>query len=345
MFKVALIYNLKRAKTKQMPADFFSEFDSRQTLESIAQGLRSGGHEVFLVEADRKIFDWLRSNQVDIVFNIAEGFSGSSGRESEIPAILDFLGIPYTGSGVLALALSMDKAKAKHIFLQHKVPTPKFQLFKDQRERLRADLNFPLIVKPNSEGSAKGIHASSVVKNHEQLYAEVSRVVSFYQQEILVEEFIEGREFTVAILGNQKPQILPILEIDFSNCKEKGEFFYSWEVKEYQGIDPRYPDPEFYCPARLSREQKQGIEKVALSAHQALGCLDVSRVDLRLSEDSIPYVLEVNPLPGLDPEESNLTRMAHAAQMSYADLINQILESALLRWGLAATSKQVVRKG
>lgn len=331
MIKVALVYNLKKAKSKDIPCDYFSEFDSRQTLEAIAQALTLGGHKVFLVEADQRLLDWLRANPVDIVFNIAEGFSATA-RESQVPAILDFLGIPYTGSGVLALALSMDKAMAKQIFMMQGIPTPKYQLFKSESEPLQQNLHFPLIVKPNCEGSAKGIHASSVVRDYPRLYEEIAAIMRLYRQDVLVEEFIDGVEVTVGILGNQEHKILPLLEIDFTNCKRSGESFYSWEVKEYQGINPLYPDPQFHCPARLSKAQEEAVKEAALKAHQALGCLDVSRVDIRLSSDFIPYVLEVNPLSGLDPEESNLTRMCEAADMSYPDLINGILESALKRY-------------
>lgn len=353
MPKVALVYNLKRAKNKEKSDDCFSEFDTRETVEAIAQALRLGGHELFLVEADKNLPDWLKAHPIDIVFNVAEGFRGS-GREAQVPAILEFLGIPYTGSGILALALSMDKARAKQIFMQQGIPTPNFQLFKNgarppfsfvssakgghSAKWGQAPLQFPLIVKPNCEGSAKGIHASSVVETQRRLYEEIARIRRLYCQDVLVEEFIEGRELTVGILNNQTLEVLPILEIDFTNCKAKGEPFYSWEVKEYQGIDPAYPDPEFFCPGRLSKEQEEGVKKVALEAHQALGCLDVSRVDIRLSSDSIPYVLEVNSLPGLDPKESNLTRMSQACGWKYSDLINRILESALNRYGLINSS-------
>jgi D-alanine-D-alanine ligase len=339
MIKVALVYNLKKSKNKNYPGDYFSEFDSTETVEAIASALRLGGHQVHLVQADQNLLDWLRHNQVDIVFNLAEGSFGSS-RESQVPAVLDFLDIPYTGSGVLTLALSLDKAMAKQIFIQQGVPTPKFQLFKSKNELLQQNLHFPLIAKPGCEGSAKGIHASSVVKDTSMLYEEIARIQKIYQQDVLVEEFIEGKELTVGILGDQRPYILPILEIDFSNCKKKGEFFYSWEVKEYQGIDPLYPDPQFHCPARLSEEQRDEVGKVALRAHQALGCLDMSRVDIRLSGDFIPYVLEVNPLPGLDPQESNLIRMARVCNMSYPDLINGILENALKRYQMKPINRQ-----
>ncbi len=354
MAKVALVYNLKQPKSEALPCDYCSEFDSRQTIEAISQALSLGGHQVFPLEADEKILDWLRLNRVDMVFNIAEGFSGSS-REAQVPAILDFLGIPYTGSGVLTLALSLDKAMTKQLLKQQGIPTPKFKLFKkgawplfDSVDSLKRGLapcwGFPLIVKPNCEGSAKGIHASNVVRDYCRLYEEVAKIERIYQQDVLVEEFIEGVELTVGILGNREHTILPVLEIDFSNCRRSGESFYSWKVKEYQGVDPRYPDPQFFCPARLSPAQEAEVKKVARASHQALGCRDVSRVDIRLSADAIPYVLEVNPLAGLDPRESNLTRMAQACELSYSDLINAILESALNRYQLAPGGKDIGRE-
>ncbi|MFH1046628.1 MAG: ATP-grasp domain-containing protein [Candidatus Omnitrophota bacterium] len=338
MVKVALVYNIKQAKKPGLAADYCSEFDSQETIDAVVQAISSAGHEVLLVGADEHFLDWLKNNRVDIVFNMAEGKSGP-GREAEVPALLDFLHIPYTGSGVLTMALALDKAMTKRIFTSYGIPTPRFQLFKQQDEQLRPDLHFPLIVKPNCEGSAKGIHATSVVKSPDRIAEEVARIKKLYRQDVLVEEFIEGIEVTVGILGNNPPAILPVLEIDFSHCKNSGESFYSWEVKEYQGVDSRYPDPQFFCPARLAKEQEEGVKKVALQAHQALGCLDISRVDIRLSSESIPYVLEINPLPGLDPKESNLTRMTQSAGMRYADLINAILDNALERYQLNSASQ------
>lgn len=339
MFKVALVYNLKeKKKKKDLPKDFYSEFDSQETVDAVAAALDETGHKVLMVRVQEDFFQQLQNNRVDIVFNMAEGISGPA-RESEVPAMLDFLGIPYTGSGVLPLALALDKALSKRVFASFGIPTPRFQLFASEEERLKEDLHYPLIVKPNYEGSAKGIHATSVVESEKRVYEEVARIRRVYEQAALVEEFIEGKEITVGVLGNRSLEVLPLLEIDFSRCRGKGEFFYSWEVKEYQGIDPAYPDPEFFCPARLSSEETKGVAKIALAAHRALGCRDVSRVDIRLSSDHIPYVLEVNPLPGLDPKESNLTKMAQGAGISYGQLINRILENALIRHNLIDASR------
>ncbi len=331
--KVALTYNLKREiKNSDLPADYYSEFDSEETIKSIVSALRLGGHEVFLVEADKGLLNWFQNNKVDIVFNIAEGLRGES-RESQVPAILDFLNIPYTGSGVLTLSVALNKALTKKLLKQAKIPTPKYKLFKMREDISDFDLKYPLIVKPNSEGSAKGIAISSAVRNKMELMREVERIYSAYNQEILVEEFIDGKELTVGILGNGSPFVLPVLEIDFSSCKPSGEYFYTWKVKEYEkeveeclGLTPIW-----HCPARLSEEENRKVIDVALKAHFVIGCVDFSRIDIRLSVDGTPYVLEVNPLPGLDPKDSNLPYIAKCTGLSYADLINKILELALER--------------
>lgn len=331
--KVALTYNLKReVKDRDLPHDYYSEFDSEETIKSIVDALRAGGHEVYLVEADKGLLNWLQNNRVDIVFNIAEGLHGAS-RESQVPAILDFLNIPYTGSGVLALSVALNKALAKKLFGQADIPTPKYRLFKTPDDISDVDLKYPLIVKPNSEGSAKGISISSVVWNKIELIREVECTHKTYNQEIIVEEFIEGKELTVGILGNGSPFVLPILEIDFSSCKRSGEFFYTWKVKEYEKeVDESLGlTPIWHCPARLTEEESRKVIDVALRAHSLIGCVDFSRIDIRLSKDGIPYVLEVNPLPGLDPKDSNLPYIAERAGLSYADLINKILELALER--------------
>ncbi|MDP2938629.1 MAG: ATP-grasp domain-containing protein [Candidatus Omnitrophota bacterium] len=313
------------------PADYFSEFDSEKTVFSIAQAIKKNGHNVSLVEADEDLYAYFKSHKTDIVFNIAEG-KGSNLRESYVPAILDILNVPYTGSGVTTLALALNKALTKKIMLSENILTPNFQLFYKKHESLNPDLKFPLIVKPNREGSAKGISVSNVVYNEKRLYEEIEKILQLYKQEALVEEFIQGKELTVGILENGKTSILPILEIDFTNCAKSGEFFYSWRMKEYQGNVEMGLNPTFYCPARLGPQIEKTIKEVALKAHHALGCLDMSRTDIRLSCDNVPYVLEVNPLPGLDPDESNLTLMAKAAGMDYPDVINYIISSAISRY-------------
>jgi D-alanine-D-alanine ligase len=325
--KVTLTYNLKKDE-KGRPEDFCSEYDAPETIEAIKGALEAKGHDVSLLEVTSvDLLSYFKKHSVDFVFNIAEG-TRSSCRESEIPALLSLLNIPHTGSSYLSLALALNKATTKKILKYEDIPTPEFQLFKKGSEELRKDLRFPLIVKPNREGSSKGISLSSVVKNERELIAEIRRLIRNYRCEVLVEEFIDGREVTVGILENGKVTILPILEIDFSTCKKSGEFFYSWRMKEFQGNSDLGLTPTFHCPARLSDIARKDIERIAVRAHRALGCRDISRTDIRLDQDGVPYVLEVNPLPGLDPVESIFPKMARAAGLDYPDLIEAILLNA-----------------
>ncbi|MCM8796906.1 MAG: ATP-grasp domain-containing protein [Candidatus Omnitrophica bacterium] len=325
--KVALTYNLKK-KDDTKPPDYFSEFDSEETIKAIISALESKGHTVEALDVEYpRLFSYFRNNRVDIVFNIAEGKCGRF-RESEVPAVLDYLDIPYTGSNTFSLALALNKALTKKILKAEGIPTPEFQLFTTGKETLNPALKFPLIVKPNREGSAKGINKNNVVCREEDLYKKVQEIISFYKQEALVEEFIDGKELTVGVLEDGKTTILPILEIDFSTCKKSGEYFYSWRIKEYQGNSDLGTTPTFYCPARLTSEEEARVKEAALKTHRAVGCFDISRTDIRLDKKGIPYVLEINPLPGLNPKESNFPLMAYAAGMQYEELIEAILMSA-----------------
>jgi len=328
--KVALTYNLKE-EDRTKPADYFSEFDSPETIEAISLALNKKGHTVCPVNINREdVISYFRKNRFDIVFNIAEGRVGKF-RESEVPAILDYLGIPYTGSNTFSLALALNKTLTKKILLAENIPTPRFQLFTKGEQDIDSRLRFPLIVKPNCEGSAKGINSSNVVKDRAALLEKIKELRQVYRQEVLVEEFIEGKELTVGILENGVATILPILEIDFSNCQKSGEYFYSWRMKEYQGNAELGLVPNFYCPARLDKESEAKVKEIALKTHRAVGCFDVSRTDIRLTPDNIPYVLEINPLPGLNPRESNFPIMAYAAGMKYEDIIDSILTNAYQR--------------
>jgi len=331
--KIALTYNLKK-KDLTKPEDYFSECDSEETINAIINAIKSKGHKVEAIDVEYpKLFSYFRKNSVDMVFNIAEGKSGKF-RESEVPAILDYLNIPYTGSDTFSLALALNKAITKKILKAENIPTPNFQVFTKGNEALDPALRFPLIVKPNCEGSAKGISKANVVNNEEDLYKRVKEVLSAYRQEALVEEFIEGKELTVGILENGKTHVLPILEIDFASCINSGEYFYSWKMKEYQGNKELGLVPDFHCPARLDKDVEERVKEVALKTHRALGCLDISRTDIRLDKFNVPYVLEINPLPGLDPRESNFPIMAYADGMKYEDLIEAIILSASERKGL-----------
>ena len=316
-----------------------SEFDSPATIETIVAALRTRGHTVHLVEATTDLPRWFLDHQVDLVFNIAEGIYGEH-RESQVPAILESLGVPFTGSGSITLALALDKAKTKLLLSAEHIPTPPWQLFPMPNTPLNQALEFPLIVKPNREGSSKGIWRESVVGTEAELQARVAHVIARYRQEALVEEFITGTELTVGVLGEE---VLPILEIDFSPCGPSAECFYSWRMKEFQGDASRGLAPALHCPARLDPATAAAVRDVALRAHHALGCVDFSRTDIRLSAAGVPFVLEVNPLPGLSPLDSNFPVMTGSAGISHDSLIQRIVDLSMARY--SQTSRFQSRKG
>jgi lysine 2,3-aminomutase len=334
--RIGITYNLKLAPRAGEPADKYAEFDSISTIDAIRKAIESGGYEVVLIEANQSIVENLKRSNVDFVFNIAEGLNGES-RESHVPAILEMLNIPYSGSGVLTQALTLNKTKKKEILRYHNIPTPRYHLFSSETEKLDTNLKFPLIVKPNAEGSSKGITNDSLVFNEKSLRKQVAHVIKAYNQTALVEEYCDGREFTVAILGNGKPKVLPIVEIRFDYLPEHIHKFDSYEVKwiydnPENGIDP------LVCPANIDTKLKRELERIALATYSVLGCTDFCRVDLRLDATGTPNVLDVNALPGLIPdpkENSRFPRACYAAGMSYNDMILAILNTAMERYGLA----------
>lgn len=322
-YKIGLVVDKPNIEKQNKEANCADE-QKEVTADKINEVL-SKKYKIIKIVADEKIIEELKTSNVDIVFNLSTGIKGES-RQSQIPAILEMLGIPYVGSGILAHAIALDKSVAKQIFKFHGVPTPNFQVFNTGLEEMDSSLKFPLIVKPACEGSGFGIHKDSVVYSERDLFKKVRELLKQYQPPVLVEEFIEGREFTVGIIGNGKDKtILPILEIDFKDIPEEYGKFYTFEVKTDFG-----DETNFYCPAPLSKEIEKAIKENASKAFDALGCRDIARVDVRLEDDK-PYIIEINSLPGLKPVYSDLPKMAEAAGMSYEELIMQILKEAIER--------------
>lgn len=332
---VGLLFNLGKGDPPEEgePPDANAELDAEHTIAAVAEALRWAGHEVVLIEGDQNVAARLLERPLDIAFNMREGLRGDS-RESQIPALLEMLGIPYTGSNVLSLAVSLDKPTAKKLLTCHGVPTPRFRAVPPGGRADLRGLRFPLFVKPAHEGSSMGITPDSVCRDRASLDEQVSRVHRLYRQEALVEEFIDGREFTVGIVGNSDPLILPILEINFQFCPPEHGPVYSYQFKTEWDADEYY-----LCPAPISDELAARLRQTALDAYRALGCRDVGRVDIRLGRNGVPQVLEVNPLPGLTPAFSDLPRAALAAGMHYEELVNLILEAALTRYGLSSVGR------
>jgi D-alanine-D-alanine ligase len=271
----------------------------------------------------------IRREPVDIVFNIAEGRGNSRSRESQVPAILEMLGIPYTGSDSRCLTVCLDKPLAKKLVVAEGVTTPQWQMVNDEEELGRVSweqFTFPAIVKPAYEGSSKGIRLSSVVENTESLKAEVSRLINDYRQPVMVEEFISGEEVTVGIIGNAPPRLVGIMHI--LPRKREGHFIYSLEVKrDYLNL------VDYECPPKLADEIKERIALASLKVFRVLGCRDFARLDFRVGPDGVPYFLEINPLPGLG-SYSDLVIMARKLGWTHQGLIQAVFEAALKRYSL-----------
>ena len=326
--------NLAPAKP-EVSADTYAEWDTWDTINAV-KGAIEIFHNVSLVEAGPSAFIKLNDLRPDIVFNIAEGFNGLS-REAQIPSMLDMLQIPYTGSDPLTLATCLDKARTKEILSYYKIPNPNFVIVESFDEIDRTNLKFPLIAKPIQEGSSKGIFSSSFVRNKKELTSEVERILTEYNQPALLEEFLPGREFTVAVLGNgSEAEVLPIVEINYGEFPEDFVPIYSYEAKWI--LDTKEdPLDVFTCPAKLSPELESEIKSNVLKAYKTLRCRDWSRVDVRLDSEGRANIIEINPLPGIlpNPEENScFPKAARSAGLNYNDMINKVLYSAAKRYNL-----------
>jgi D-alanine-D-alanine ligase len=345
--RVAVLANRKYSVVAPLdgPADALAEYDAEETVNSIQEVLAQAGHTPYFLEADATFLDTVRETRPDICFNIAEGLRGDA-RESHVPALLEILDIPYTGSKVLTHALSLDKAATKQIWRDAGLPTAPFQLFRYPEAQLDDRMTFPLFVKPVREGSGMGINARSIVANHAELVAQVRWVIETYRQPALVEAFLPGREFTVGLVGNSLSpgeksytsfyeasgfHIFPVLEIDTHRGAVRG--IYNAEAKSYAIEDQLAPG--YLCPADIPDELAERLGKLAVAAFEALGALDIGRVDFRLGADGQPYLIEINTLPGLNPTLSDIVIAARAEGVAYAVLIIEILNLALRRYGLA----------
>lgn len=251
--------------------------------------------------------------------------------------MLEFLNIPYTGSDPLTLCICLDKARTKEILSYYKIPTPEFLVIDQNDDIEKIEFALPAIVKPIAEGSSKGIFNSSVVFNKADLLNEIEKIHKNYNQPALIEKFLNGQEFTVAILGNgSEAQVLPIIEMKYEELPDGLLPIYSYEAKWI--VDTRENPLNIYeCPARIDIKLKAEIEKIALKTYQILRCRDWSRIDMRLDENGIPNVLEINPLPGIlpDPKDNSCyPKAARAAGLSYNEMINAVLNAARKRYGI-----------
>ena len=310
------------------------DFDDPVTTKWQIHHLKSLGYNIIPLEANEKAYFKLfhLRSKIDLVFNVAEGIYGKD-RELQMPAILEMLQIPYTGSSPLTHAFSLNKAKAKEIFLANNIPTADFQTINEPNFTLKKTLKFPLIVKPVAEGSSMGITNNSVVYDLASLKKQVKKILNIFHEQALVEPFLEGREFSIAMLGNP-PEILPIIESNHKILPKKYLPFDSYEVKwffEEEG----HPD-YLICPAKIDKKLETKLKKICYKVWEALNVVDWCRIDIRCDQDENPYVLEINSPAGISPPEVTMTSYfplsARAAGIDYKNLLNKIIQTALRRY-------------
>ncbi len=317
--------------------DEFAEWDSPATIAAVESALSRLG-KVVRLEANEDFPERLRQTRPDIVFNIAEGFYGVN-REGHVPAICEFFGIPYSGSDPFTLSLCLDKARTKETLTFRGVPTPKFAVVEalSEIESRTANLRLPLFVKPVHEGSSKGITDANLCWDRAHLLRQTEFLLENYKQPVLVEEYLPGKEFTCAVLGNgSDATVLPIVGMNFESLPKGALPIYSYDAK-FVWDRPENPLDIFQCPARITRELQASIERVTLDAFRVLGCRDWARIDVRLDAAGVPNVLEVNPLPGILPDPADnscLPKAARAAGIGYEELIQSCLKYAAVRQGV-----------
>ena len=327
--RIGLSFDLKKAipVAPSAPEDALEEYDSLETIEILEATLEAEGHSVVRLGGGREFLENVLREKVDFVFNIAEGRGTHRSREAQVPSVLEMLGIPYSGADPQCLAICLDKHVTKKLVLAGGVCTPNWRLMrsKDEISGIFWD-GFPLpaIIKPAYEGSSKGVHTESVVKRPQQIAEVASQMLETYHQPIMVEEFIDGDEVTVGIVGNSPPRVLGMMRI-LPRVKNS-HFIYSVEAKrDYINLI------NYECPAQLPAEVLERITQSSLRAFEVLECRDFARLDFRVSSEGIPYFLEINPLAGLG-SYSDLVIMAQMMGWTHPGLISAIFNAALKRY-------------
>ncbi|MEG1710893.1 MAG: ATP-grasp domain-containing protein [Clostridia bacterium] len=327
---IGIVFNLKKGiKAKAIDAE--AELDCIDTVYAIRDVFVKNGYNVELLEADKRLMEKLNNSKVDIIFNIAEGLNGR-GREAQIPALLSMLGIAYTGSDETTLCVALDKALTKRILSTYHVHTPKYLVIKKNGKIKPHTLEFPIIVKPNAEGSSKGISEISIVHSEKELKELIKTNIDLYNEDMLAEEYIHGREFTVGILGNNgDTKVFEPMEIIYKKPTQGDYYVYSYNVKQ------NYKEyVEYQCPADISIDANNEMKEVAEKVYRELQCKDFSRIDFRMDEKGVLHFIEINPLPGLAPGYSDYPMLADFCGTNYNDLIMGILNAALKRYNLTS---------
>ena len=334
---VLILYSLPHPFLPDGSVDIFGPKSVLSRLQAVTESLLSLGYAIKALKMEDELpllVGKILRSRAQLIFNLCEEFHGQSRLEMNVAALLELLNIPFTGSSALVLGLSQDKGKTKSILGHYGIPTPRYVVWPPGEKVTASRLKKPLFVKPLREDASLGIGNDAIARNLSSLLSKVGKIHRLHHQPALVEEYIEGRELNVSILGNEDAQVLPISEIDFSTLPKGLPKICGYEAKWVEN------SPEFHhtiplCPAPLPAKLEKRVRGVALQAYRAMECRDYGRVDIRLSSDGIPYVLEINANPDISPD-AGMPRSAKAAGLTYPELIGRIVE---LAWARARSSK------
>ena len=309
-----------------------SETGVVEEMDDIKEALNSTGYKTTVMNVDSNVYrliDYLKTEKPDLVFNLVESVENQAIHEMHVAGLYELMKVPYTGAGPLALGLALNKPRVKELLGFHGIRTPGSKVYRAGDKIGTPILPFPLIVKPSCEDASVGIEDKSVVETVAELRRRVQFIVEEYEQPALVEEFIDGRELNVAILGSRHPMVLPISEIDFSGLTDTMRKIVTYEAKWMHGTIA-YEGTKGVCPAQLPAKVEAEVKATALRCFHVIGCRDYARIDFRLSKSGIPYVLEVNPNPDISAD-AGFARSARTQGFTYPEAIGKIVESALDR--------------
>lgn len=323
--KIGLTYDLKDEYLSEgYSREEVAELDSAGTIDALEQSLVRLGHQpVRIGKIDCLVARLAAGERWDLVFNIAEGIRGTA-REAQVPGLLEAYGIPVTFGGALCLAVCLDKAVAKHVVRGHGIPTPGFVVVENEDADLKAlNLSYPLFAKPVAEGSGLGVSVTGIIRDPKNLKTVCENLLASHHQPVLVEEFLPGREFTVGIVGTgSQARVLGVMEVSLLDNAES-------DVYSYANKD-QYEDRVQYH-LLLDDAQANEAAEIALASYRVLGCRDAGRADIRCDRDGRPQFMEINPLAGLNPRDSDLPILCRLQNIEYDYLITEIIASAAQR--------------
>jgi D-alanine-D-alanine ligase len=320
------------AKIRINNADL-SEASYDAGIRVIEKSLMNKGFEIipFGLEHDlNTLINFLQNEKPDVVFNLCESFNNESTNEMFIAGLYELVKVSYTGASAFSLGLLIQKNFVKEILKANSFSTPEFLLIKDPANfHFNNELRFPMIIKPSHEDASVGISNNSIVKNETELYNQVTYLFNYLHQPVIVEEYIEGREFNIAVLGDTDPEVLPISEINFSGLPDNYPKIVTYAAKWMDG-SPEYLGTKGECPAKLDKQVEDNLKDLAMKVYKLFRCRDYARVDLRMDKNNVPYILEINPNPDLSLD-AGFFRSSRTAGFSYEDMLEKIVMFAYKR--------------